>query len=655
MARSGGRNQAGGRDWGRFRIAGVAVVFGLCWLALWVRAFQVQILQGDALARMAGPQHIAAEFVSGERGRILDRQGRVLAKSVEVESLYARPGEIKDVQATAHDLGKIFHESTDVMAKKLASGEPFVWVERQIGDREAAYVREMDRPGLHLVTEYRRLYPNGHLAGQLLGFVGVDGQGLEGLERSFEERLAGKNVRFAVPRDASGKRFYLDAGDREAALEGGDVTLTLDADIQCVAERALEKAVTGYQGVSGMCLTVDVKTGEILAWAQYPFFNPNIYEKYKPKTWRNRIALDALEPGSTLKPFLVAAAIQEGVVEEDTKYFCENGKWHIPGASFSDSHPHGRLPVHKIIRYSSNIGAAKIGLDLGAEVYHSYLQKLGFGERPGLPLPGEAKGILHPARSWKKVDLAAASFGQGVAVTAPQLAGAYLCLANHGSVKPLKLVRELALKRAGEEKVFDPHVAGQVLAMLYDAVEKDGTGTEARIQGVSVGGKTGTAQKAALSGGYGDKYLASFAGFIPALRPEYFILVMVDEPHPGHLGGVVAAPAVREVAVHSLAYLGRLPESALQGEVSHEKNAQNSGPHAVAAVHAAPARQKASPAGAIPDVVGLSLRRAVEIFAGNGAVPVVKGHGSAVSGQSPGPGEPWPEKGDVCVLWLSGG
>ncbi|MDY7002087.1 MAG: penicillin-binding protein 2, partial [Thermodesulfobacteriota bacterium] len=560
MARSGGRNQTGRRDWSRFRIAGVAVIFGLCWLALWARAFQVQILQGDALARMAGPQHIAAEFVSGERGRILDRQGRVLAKSVEVNSLYARPGEIKDVRVAAHDLGKILRKPAKEIAEKLGSKEPFVWIERQVADREAAYVRDLDRPGLYLVTEYRRLYPNGHLAGQLLGFVGVDGQGLEGLERSFEERLAGKSVRLAVSRDASGKRLYLDAKAREAAVVGGDVTLTLDADIQCVAERALERAVSGYQGVSGVCLAVDVKTGEILAWAQYPFFNPNIYEKYEPKTWRNRVALDALEPGSTLKPFLVAAAIQEGVVKEDTKYFCENGKWHIPGASFSDSHPHGRLPVHKIIRYSSNIGAAKIGLDLGAETYHSYLRKLGFGERPGLPLPGEAKGILHDPGSWKKVDLAAASFGQGVAVTAAQLAKAYLCLANQGSLRPLKLVREFSLTHARQEKVFDPRVAEQVLAMLYDAVEKDGTGTEARIQGVSVGGKTGTAQKASLSGGYGDKYLASFAAFIPALRPEYFILVMVDEPHPGHLGGVVAAPAVREVAVHSLAYLGKLPE-----------------------------------------------------------------------------------------------
>ncbi len=655
MARSGGRDRKTGHDWGRVRIAGVAAAFGLCWLALWGRAFQVQILKGDALARMAGPQHTAAEFVRGERGRILDRRGRVLAKSVEVKSLYANPGEIEDPLGTAHDLGKILQKPVKDVAEKLGSEEPFVWVERRIGDREAALIRDLARPGLHLVTEYRRLYPNGHLAGQLLGFVGLDGEGLEGLERSFEERLAGRSVRLAVSRDASGKRLYLDAKAREAALAGTDVTLTLDADIQCVAERALERAVTGYHGVSGMCLAVEVKTGEILAWALYPFFNPNIYEKYGPKTWRNRIALDALEPGSTLKPFLAAAALQQGVVKEDTEYFCENGKWHIKGASFSDSHPHGRLPVHKIIRYSSNIGAAKIGLDLGAEAYHAYLRKLGFGERPGLPLPGEAKGILRPARSWKQVDLAAASFGQGVSVTALQLAKAYLCLANNGNVRPLRLVRGDALNGAGEEKVFDSQVAARVLSMLRDAVEEDGTGTGARIQGLSVGGKTGTAQKATLSGGYGDKFLASFAGFIPALRPEYFILVMVDEPHPGHLGGVVAAPAVREVAVNSLAYLGKLPESAPQGEMNHEKNTQGFGPYAVAAVHAAGARQEASPTGAVPDVVGFSLRRAVEVFAGNGSVPVVKGNGPAVSGQSPEPGKPWPEKGDVCVLWLSGG
>lgn len=650
-----------GRDWGRIRLAGVAIFFGVLWLALWGRAFQVQVLMGPRLHEMASRQHEVAESVRGERGRILDRNGRELAVSVRAPSVYARPLEINDPVAASRALAEALGERSSHLLVKLTGRSNFVWLDRQIGDRTAARVAELKLPGVYIVDEYRRLYPGGHLAGQLLGFVGVDGEGLEGMEKSFDAHLAGKTVRQAVSRDASGKRLDLDAESPEevaARLRGADLRLTVDAHIQSLAELALAKAVTEAGGRWGGCLVVKVDSGEILALAQYPFFNPNVYEEQTPAVWKNRLAGDAFEPGSTLKAFTVAAALQEKVVTSESVFFCENGSWRMRGATIGDTHKYADLPVHKIVRYSSNIGAGKIGLELGAQRLHDYLDRLGLGQRLDLPLAGENRGMLRPAKKWTQVDVATASFGQGVSANMLQMARAFQTLARGGVREDLALTLDPAPEREAPVRVFDSGVTAQVLGMLREVVQEDGTGTRARIAGLEVGGKTGTAQKASPTGGYGDKYVGSFVAFVPAMTPRFMIMVSVDEPHPNHYGGVVAAPAVREVAMGALSFLGELPDGpAGRGgaEVRYAKLDEAPGgefmAREIAAVEAAARIQ----GGAVPNVVGMPLRRAVEILAGNGTVPLVKGSGLVVARQSPGGGNAWPASGKPVVLWLGGG
>ncbi len=663
-------------DWGRVRLLFVAVVFGLAWLALWGRAYQVQLVMGPELAAKAARQHMSAEYVTGERGAILDRKGRLLAKSVTVKSVYGSPREVDDPAAIAHKLAKVLRMSPNTIARKLQGDGHFAWISRKVGDREAAEIKALDLPGVHLTTEFARQYPNRSLAGRLIGFVGLDNQGLEGLEASLERVLAGRKERIVVQRDAAGHTMYPDVPDAEELARGRDVRLTLDLNVQFVAEEALAKAVEKHNAAWGGCIVAHVSTGEILAWAEYPLFNPNSFRDSSPDKWRNRLALDALEPGSTLKPILLAAALQERILDRNSLYFCEEGSWKVDGVTIKDTHSYGWLPAHKVLRYSSNICSAKIGLELGADRYGQYLIDLGFGTKTDLPLPGESNGIMRPPASWRNVETAAASFGQSLAVTLPQLVQAYLCLLNDGVTTPLQLTVD-AVKEgdaAHQTQVFKPSVARQVVSIMRDVVQEDGTGSRARIENLAVGGKTGTAQKAGPSGGYGDDYVASFIGFFPAEAPEYLIAVVVDEPAPEHYGGTVAAPAFKEAAVKTLAYMGQLPDAPALASAAHAGAAGNSARHSDGGgkerTHVAESehvsnnaqqerRSPAAPAivsGKTPNVVGLSLRKAVELFAQSGASPRLEGAGPCVVRQSPAPGEAWPDTqqqaAERLVLWL---
>lgn len=648
------------RDWGRARLWCVVCVFAAIWLGLWVRAGYLQLWQGAKLASMARRQHLSAEFETGRRGEILDRHGRVLAKTLMVNSIYARPLEVQGAYKTAARLAPVLGEPVRVLAAKLRSRSNFVWLARQVGDKAAAGVRAADLPGVHVTSESRRLYPNKHLAGQLLGFVGVDGKGLEGLEQRFQRHLSGRKARFVVARDGSGERLFLDQEGREVDIDGRDVTLTIDAHIQDMAESALARTVTTFDGRAGMCLVVEVDSGDILAWAHYPFFNPNVFRREAPRIWRNRVTLDVFEPGSTIKPLLFAAALQKNVVAEDTPVHCENGRWSFSGETIRDSHSYGWLPVHDVLTYSSNIGAAKVGLLLGARTYHAYLRDLGFGQAAGLPLPGEARGILRPGHVWNDFDLAAASFGQGIGVTTVQLAQGFLSLAAGGLCKPLRLVRDPAGESGTVKRVFDENVAAKVRQMMIDVVESDGTGARARIPGMVMAGKTGTAQKAGPDGGYGERHVSSFVGFVPGDDPRYLILAVVDEPHPQYYGGVVVAPLVREVALKSLGYLGELPETTLAGtraEGQEDFRPRHGKGRARGRVvrEPTPADWKATEMARVPDVVGMPLRRAAEMFISKGITPRLEGHGGRVARQSPASDSPWPDPDSRRVtLWLEG-
>ena len=650
------KGSQGRKDLSKVKIGLVMVLFAVALVGLWARTGWVQLHDGSALLSKASKQSHAAEYEFGERGRIFDRNGAMLATSVEAKSVYARPFQIENIDVAADTLSRDLKISRRTVYRKLKSKKKFVWIKRQVTDRETAAIERADLKGISLLSEYSRIYPNGHLSGQLLGFVNIDGQGLEGIERIFNERMKPGKAEYVVQRDAKGGRMYLDAQGREMDINGLDVRLTIDTHIQHAAEQALATSIDKYQARAGIVMVVDVDSGDILAMANYPFFNPNAVSKSTASQRRLRAITDVYEPGSTMKPFLFAAALEEGVIEPDTLINCENGRWRVGGKTIRDTHPEKWLPAHKVMRYSSNIGTAKIGMDLGAGVYHSYLSRLGFGEKTNIGLQGETRGIMMPPDKWTSVDLAAISFGQGIGTTAIQMAKGFLTLANGGVTKELRLIKSPEKARKNNaEQIFSQQTADTVLSMMKDVVHEDGTGRRARIAGITMAGKTGTAQKAA-KGGYGDQYLSSFVALVPALDPELLVITMVDEPQKSNYGSMVAAPVCREVTVRTLAYHGKLSET-LDTAVAENISVESLVEHPLEQSMDAPRQQPMTDR--VPDFRQLPVRRALELLVKKGIVPVIKGQGMTVKRQEPAAGQPWPDDenkegtDDVFVLWLS--
>lgn len=659
-----------GANWPIWRINIVIGIFCLLWVGLWLRAWHLQMIEGPRLADKARKQHTAVELVSGKRGLIYDRNGQALARSVEARSVYARPQELENLPETAAKLAAILDMPAQKLAGELSgSRKKFVWLKRKVDDATAEEIRKAGLAGIGLSREYDRYYPFKHMAGQLLGFVGMDDKGLEGLELALDNRLGAMPVRQIVQRDAMGRKFYLhEAGRSQPA--GEDITLTLDMQVQFMAEEAVASAAKEFDARWSGALVVEIKSGDILAWAQYPFFNPNTYRGASPQIYRNRLAADALEPGSTFKPLVMAIALQEKKITPNTLINCEGGKWETRNFTIRDTSVQGILPASKVLRYSSNIGMAKIGLSLGASRLSRHLRELGFGDSVQVPV-ANSRGILRQPRDWGEVDIMAAAFGQSVSVTAVQMAQAYLTFLNNGVYKPLRLIKEETNVEEMPHRVLNERAVADVMDMMRDVVEeKDGTGKRARVEGVEIAGKTGTAQKAdARAGVYGDKRLASFVGFFPAREPRYFILVLVDEPSGNPYGGVVAAPAFRTIAQRLLTYTGLLNEIravARNESAAKRKRGLRLAKGPAEPWLAAPALAQAQ-AGMnlpghlakapdrVPDVTGKSVRNAVELFARAGIVPVLKGSGSRVVKQTPAPGAQWPagEKGGNYILWLS--
>lgn len=661
-------------DWGKWRVNFVIIFFCLVWVGLWARAWQLQMVEGPRLADKARRQHMASELISGKRGLIYDRQGNILAKSVEARSVYANPSEIVDPAKTAEILAPILNVDREKLKKDLGnSRKRFVWLKRKVDDQTAKLVREASLSGVGFTREYDRFYPFKHMAGQLLGFVGLDDKGLEGVERALDDRLGAMPVRQIVERDAMGRKFYLNEEGREQPA-GEDARLTLDMAVQFITEEAVARVAKEYDARWSGALVVDVKSGDILAWAQYPFFNPNSYKDFGPQIYRNRLAADALEPGSTFKPLVMAAALNENKITPNTLINCEGGKWVYKNFTIRDTSIRETIPASKVMRYSSNIGMAKIGMAMGTASMHKYLSALGFGQSCELPI-ANSKGILRAPRDWGELDLMSAAFGQSISVTALQMAQAYLTLLNDGVYKPLRLIDEPEAVDAPRCRIFSEKSVRQVLDMMRDVVEeKDGTGKRARLDIMEIGGKTGTAQKADhKTRTYGEKRLASFVGFFPVRNPEIFIIVLVDEPSVNPFGGVVAAPAFKEIASRFVSHSGMPPDKKIN-EASAEKK-DDKGKRGLKLAKApdqpwsrAPAENLsassskldmkfpghlAKPAARVPDVLGKSVRNAVELFARAGVVPELKGDGARVVRQSPPPGSPWSNDGTSYILWLS--
>jgi len=546
------------------RLDFVAAVALAGFLALFARAIQLQTLDAEWLSDRAGRQAQTTVSLEALRADLEDRRGSPLAVSATVDSVGGWPKRIADRRAAARALAGPLRVPARELDSRLARGTGFVWLQRWVAPDVAQKVTRLSLTGVQLIPERRRFYPNGDLAGPLLGFADRDGRGLSGVELAYDRELRGVSAALSAQRDAHGNVLPTVAS-APAARAGRPVRLAIDVRLQHFAESALAEALRKTGARHATLVAMDPRTGEILALAEAPGFDPNRFWVEDKSLYRARAFVDGFEPGSTLKPFSVALALDAGVTTPTEVFDCENGRYKIGRRVIRDFHPHELLTVSDIVRLSSNIGAAKISERLGARRLVEGLRSFGFGDVPGSGFPGEIPGVLRDLRERQAVERANLSFGQGITVTPVQLVSAMAVFANGGRrVTP----RLLAVRSDGEAappelgpRVISERTASSVMAMLRAVVE-DGTGTAAALPNVPVAGKTGTAQKV-KEGTYSQKdYIASFVGIAPAVSPRFVIGIFVDEPQGLHTGGAVAAPVFREVAAYALDQLGGAAEPA---------------------------------------------------------------------------------------------
>ncbi len=640
--------------WARVRIVMVGTIFGLLFLTVVGRAFYLQILQHENLVKKADKQHQHRVELTPARGSILDRNGTTLAESIHMDSCYAEPRRIKDVSGTAAVLAPILGIPKGELADRLSVNKSFIWIERWMAPEVAIRVKNMKLPGIGFAPESKRFYPNMEIAAHVVGFTGRDPNGLEGIELKYDSIILGNTGYMITERDALGRNIAVKNAVIKDSAPGKSVTLTLDKTIQFIAEKELAKAVQESNAKSGMALVMESDTGKVLAMANYPTFNPNSYSRYSLAQLRNHVVADSFEPGSTFKIFTIAAALDSGIIKPTDVYNCENGTYRIADRTIHDDHPHSRLTVSEIIKYSSNIGSAKIGFKMGEEKLSSYLRNFGFGGRTGIDLPGESPGNLK--RHWYGIDLATISFGQGVSLSTVQLASALSAIANGGNLMRPYLVEQILDDNGAVVQKFEPQLVRRVVSpetaqkmtrMMETVTSDGGTGTKAAIDGFRVAGKTGTAQKVdPVTHAYSpSKRIGSFVGFVPADKPKLTIAVIIDEPQGVKYGGVVAAPAFRGIALNSLAYLKILP------------NVTTTAAKPVEAKISAPAAESLSdqdeediPAGdeVMPNFRGMSMRLVLKVMEKRGINIRLMGSGRAAE-QSPPPGHKIRETGEVWV------
>jgi cell division protein FtsI (penicillin-binding protein 3) len=658
--------------WVRIRVALLGAVFLVLLSVALGRAVQLQVFDRAKLEDMARDQYVRQIDVPARRGDIFDRRGVPLAQSVEVDSIWVDPSLLPDVRQAARALAKRLGLDARELEERLAKGKRFAWVKRKVKPQEVEAVKALELPGMGFTKEPKRYYPQRELAAHVLGMVGHDDHGLEGLERAFEDELSGEGTQVAGLRDARGRKALVEGAADPLAHTGASVTLTLDRQLQYITEKSLARAVELSRAVAGMAVVMDPATGEILALANHPRFNPNLPGSSSGHQVRNRAALDTYEPGSTMKPFVVAAALESGAVRTDQLFDCEMGRFRIGRhVIHDDTHAYGLLTPEGILKVSSNIGAAKVAQALGRERLVEAYQAFGFGERAGLMLPGEGKGLIPFPKA--DISLATQAFGQGMTATGVQVTAAYAALANGGRLMRPFLVQRvvdpdgvvlLENRPTPVRQAVSPATAARVLRMLESVVAKGGTAPRAAMPGYRVAGKTGTAQKVdPVARGYSHERIASFVGVVPAEAPRLVVHVVVDEPETDVYGGLVAAPAFREIAEAALAYLGVPPSEAGAVKAGAEAGPSAGTPVAAAPVAAGPARptvevveageaeQVGEGAVRVPDLVGQVGREAVVRLLGVELEPRLVGSGRVVS-QRPAPGSVV-EKGALVTLELA--
>jgi cell division protein FtsI (penicillin-binding protein 3) len=639
--------------------------------------YRLTIEDGEAWRELADKQRQRRLHVVPQRGTLYDRNGSALAVSVDVPSVsldaveLMRGVSLQNQPAVARDHATRIAQALSLdpaqVERRILSKRRFAWLKRQISSEEAEAVRRLINGqdgekirGLSVDGEGRRYYPRRELAAPLLGFVAPDGEGKDGVEFALDQELRGHLERLQGLRDRNGRLIFSEGMDEERAFAGHDIHLSIDQGIQFVAERELALAAKTYEAVGGSVVVVDPRTGELLAIASWPGYNPNDYGQSEPEQRRNRAVSDRFEPGSTMKVFTVAAGLANKAITPTERLYCEKGRMPVDNVVIRDTHPAEWLTISQLLAVSSNICAAKVGLSLGGENLYEAFQRFGFGSATDLPLPGESSGVLLPrARPWVQVETAAAAFGQGISVTNVQMAMAVAALANDGQLMEPILVKRV-ISSSGEilqeaeprvrRQAVPKSVARAVSEMMVAVTEGEGTGTSAALDGFTVAGKTATAQKAdPATGQYSlDAFTASFVGFVPSRDPVVAISVVLDEPMVAHSGGDVAAPVFRRVAEMALKYRGLTPrgtERADLAQLAHSADPANATYALLRKARGlAPAVQEtvsSEKPGAgqvrLPDMTGWPVRRVLKKAAELGLKAQINGSG-LVARQTPAPG-----------------
>jgi cell division protein FtsI (penicillin-binding protein 3) len=648
----------------RLRIALLGLASTLPVGALVGRLVYLQTVARASLQERAELQQQSTLKHDSTRGTIFDRHGRELAVSVEVESVYAVPSTVEDADATARALTSCLGGSAAKLAERLRSEKRFLWVKRKVSPGEADCVRELGLPEVNFLPEARRFYPKRGVAAHVLGFVGMDNEGMSGVEYASESDIRGEPGRQIIWMDARKRR----AASRveKSPLPGRDIYLTLDETLQHIADRSLERAVRETGSRRGMAILMRPETGEILAMTVAPGFNPNRYDAYPAARWRNRTVTDAYEPGSTFKFIPAAAALEEGVASEEERIDCGRGTIQVGDQWIRDHKTFDVLTFREVLEQSSNIGMIRIAQRLGKERLEHYVRSFGFGETTGVNLPGESRGLLRSASDWGPRTVASIAFGQEIGVTPLQMVTAVNAIAASGYLMRPRLVREVRSPEGDVLIGFEPEpvrrvvnreTAARMRDILVGVVER-GTGKRAAVRGYRVAGKTGTAQKAEPGGGYSKTdFVASFAGFVPAERPELTALVILDSPSGDH-SGARAAGVFADIVEPSLHYLGIPPR---EGQEINPVLARWPKPPGKAEPYDLRLRRPAaSPAivGSVPAMgelrmpalYGLSARDAVARIVAPRLVPELYGSGWVI-GQDP-PAGTYLGQGSRCTLIL---
>ncbi len=548
----------------------VAVLF----LLVIYQLLQLTVFHRPALLNLANKQHLLKVDDPPFRGEILDRKGREFATNLRVPSVYAVPKLIdkEELPQLIKKVSKILKLDKDYVSERLNRNKSFVWLKRRVPFEEAEEIQKLKSIGLGILDEPKRFYPQSDLLAQVLGFTDVDNAGLEGIELALNRELQGRGGYRYTKRDAMGREIKAFETSSMPAIDGNKIHLTIDQYVQYLAERALERAYTQWHAKGAWVVVMNPKSGEILAIANRPTYDPNDYQSSNVENKRNRVITDMYEPGSVFKIVATSGALNENKITPDTEVYCENGLWHYGAKTLHDVHSYGKLTFTQVLVKSSNIGSVKIGLMLGPELLYKYVKDYGFGEKTGVDLVGEAGGFIRKPDAWSKTSPYNIPIGHEVMVTALQMATAYSVIANGGELVQPYIISKIEDQAGVTLKENKPHVKRRVIRPevaktmreILGKVVTEGTGTKAKIDGIPVGGKTGTAQKV-LSGGRGyshDAFMSSFIGFAPVDDPQLVIAVVLDTPKPSYYGGTVAAPVLKEIMEAALLYMHYVPTNA---------------------------------------------------------------------------------------------